>query len=147
MWDSKFSQVQCIGWSYQTGTLQKDSRVTADAASRKFAYWEILYRQNDWWGFQFFSGVSNLTMKTLLQVRLAWWDWFPLWKEEQREQEDKDMGLASGQHGGAASKQAHCNAASLLSSVPWCHGGSRLPDPGPHGSHNFTALMTSVRIF
>lgn len=128
-------------------TLQKDSRVTVQTASREFAYWETPHRQSDWWGSQFFSGVSSLTMKTSLQVRLAWWDWFLLWKEKQREQEDKEMGLVSGQCRGAASKQPHCNAASLLSSVPWCHGGSRLPDPGPRGSHDFTALMTSGRIF
>lgn len=112
------------------GTLQKDSRATADAASRKFAYWEIPYRQNDWWGFQCYSEVSSFAMRTLLHVRLAWWDWFPLWKEEQREWEDNDEGLASGQQGWATSPQPHCHAASLLSPVP---GGTRLTTswPGP----------------
>lgn len=67
----------------------------------------------------FFSGVSSLTMKTLLQVRLDWWDRFLLRKEEEQKWEDKDMGLELGQQRGATSKQPHCNATALLFSDPW----------------------------
>lgn len=118
---SEFSLVY-ICWSYQMGTLLKDSRVTADAASRKFAYWEILYRQNDWWGFQFFSRVSSLTMKTLLPVELAWWGLISTVKggAEGMGGQKYVTGVGSAQGSGIQAAPLQCQWSPLLCPlVPW----------------------------
>lgn len=68
---------------------------------------------------QLFSGVSNLSTKTLLQVRLTCGIDFHCERRSSGNGRTKIWGLVLGQHWGVASKQPHYNATSLLSSVPW----------------------------